>query len=155
MQQHSRIHVIAIRNAKVFIKATIDAIKAFPILNSSVDGENIVYKQDINLGLAVALDWGLIVPVIKRAVLRYMLQCPGPRAAACELCGRYCSLGRFKYAARSAERIVTSNDRPSRRISTGTSTPASPRPSAMPFPRPLLAPVTIATRPRRLTFMAV
>lgn len=49
------------------IKATIDAIKAFPILNSSVDGENVVYKQDINIGLAVALDWGLIVPVVKRA----------------------------------------------------------------------------------------
>lgn len=49
------------------IKATIDAIKAFPILNSSVDGDNVVYKQDINIGLAVALDWGLIVPVVKRA----------------------------------------------------------------------------------------
>ncbi len=49
------------------IKATIDALKVFPILNSSVDGENIIYKQDINIGLAVALDWGLIVPVIKRA----------------------------------------------------------------------------------------
>lgn len=49
------------------IKATIDALKAFPILNSSVDGENIIYKQEINIGLAVALDWGLIVPVIKRA----------------------------------------------------------------------------------------
>jgi pyruvate dehydrogenase E2 component (dihydrolipoamide acetyltransferase) len=49
------------------IKATVDAIKAFPILNSSVDGENIAYKQDINIGLAVALDWGLIVPVVKRA----------------------------------------------------------------------------------------
>ncbi len=49
------------------IKATIDALKAFPIINSSVDGENIIYKQDINIGLAVALDWGLIVPVIKRA----------------------------------------------------------------------------------------
>jgi len=51
----------------LIIKAVIDAIKAFPILNSSVDGENIVYKQDINIGLAVALDWGLIVPVVKRA----------------------------------------------------------------------------------------
>jgi 2-oxoglutarate dehydrogenase E2 component (dihydrolipoamide succinyltransferase) len=49
------------------IKAAIDALKAFPVLNSSVDGENIVYKQDINIGIAVALDWGLIVPVIKRA----------------------------------------------------------------------------------------
>lgn len=49
------------------IKATIDALKAFPVLNASVDGDNIVYKQDLNIGMAVALDWGLIVPVIKHA----------------------------------------------------------------------------------------
>jgi 2-oxoglutarate dehydrogenase E2 component (dihydrolipoamide succinyltransferase) len=48
-------------------KAAIDAIKAFPVLNSSVEGESIVYKKDINLGMAVALDWGLIVPVIRNA----------------------------------------------------------------------------------------
>jgi 2-oxoglutarate dehydrogenase E2 component (dihydrolipoamide succinyltransferase) len=39
----------------------------FPVLNSSVEGESIVYRHDINLGLAVALDWGLIVPVIRNA----------------------------------------------------------------------------------------
>jgi 2-oxoglutarate dehydrogenase E2 component (dihydrolipoamide succinyltransferase) len=49
------------------VKATIDALKEFPILNSSVDGENIVYRREINLGIAVALDWGLIVPVIRGA----------------------------------------------------------------------------------------
>ncbi len=49
------------------IKATIDALKALPIVNASLDGDNIVYKQDINIGMAVALDWGLIVPVIKQA----------------------------------------------------------------------------------------
>ena len=49
------------------LKATIDALKAFPVLNSSLDGETIVYKKDINIGLAVALDWGLIVPVIRNA----------------------------------------------------------------------------------------
>jgi pyruvate dehydrogenase E2 component (dihydrolipoyllysine-residue acetyltransferase) len=49
------------------IKATIDALKALPIVNSSVEGENIVYKHDYNIGIAVALDWGLIVPVIKQA----------------------------------------------------------------------------------------
>ncbi len=49
------------------IKAVTDALKATPILNSSVDGESILYKQDINVGIAVALDWGLIVPVIKSA----------------------------------------------------------------------------------------
>jgi len=49
------------------IKAAVDALRAVPIVNSSVDGENIVYHKDINVGMAVALDWGLIVPVIKRA----------------------------------------------------------------------------------------
>jgi len=49
------------------IKATIDALKAIPVVNASVEGENIVYKHDYNIGIAVALDWGLIVPVIKQA----------------------------------------------------------------------------------------
>ncbi len=49
------------------LKATIDALKEFPILNCSVDGESIIYKKEINLGIAVALDWGLIVPVIRAA----------------------------------------------------------------------------------------
>ena len=49
------------------MKAVITGLQAFPIVNSSVDGDNIVYKQDINLGIAVSLDWGLIVPVIKNA----------------------------------------------------------------------------------------
>jgi len=49
------------------LQATVEALKAWPILNASVDGENLVYKKDINLGVAVALDWGLIVPVIRNA----------------------------------------------------------------------------------------
>ncbi|MEO5858138.1 MAG: 2-oxoglutarate dehydrogenase, E2 component, dihydrolipoamide succinyltransferase [Pyrinomonadaceae bacterium] len=48
-------------------QAVTNAIRNFPVLNSQVDGENIVYKGDINLGMAVALDWGLIVPVIRKA----------------------------------------------------------------------------------------
>jgi 2-oxoglutarate dehydrogenase E2 component (dihydrolipoamide succinyltransferase) len=49
------------------IKAAIDALRAFPVVNASLDGDNIIYKHDINIGMAVALDWGLIVPVIKGA----------------------------------------------------------------------------------------
>ncbi len=48
-------------------KVAIDALRQFPIVNASIDGDNIVYKKDINLGIAVALDNGLIVPVIKNA----------------------------------------------------------------------------------------
>jgi 2-oxoglutarate dehydrogenase E2 component (dihydrolipoamide succinyltransferase) len=54
-------------------KAVIDAIRQFPIVNASVDGSNIVYKKDINLGVAVALDNGLIVPVIRNADERNLL----------------------------------------------------------------------------------
>jgi 2-oxoglutarate dehydrogenase E2 component (dihydrolipoamide succinyltransferase) len=49
------------------IKAAVDALRAVPIVNASVDGDNIVYHKEINIGIAVALDWGLIVPVIKNA----------------------------------------------------------------------------------------
>jgi len=42
-------------------------LRKFPIFNAQVNGDQIIYKQDINLGMAVALDGGLIVPVIKRA----------------------------------------------------------------------------------------
>jgi 2-oxoglutarate dehydrogenase E2 component (dihydrolipoamide succinyltransferase) len=48
-------------------QAITQAIRKFPVFNSQVSGDQIIYKRDINLGMAVALDWGLIVPVIKRA----------------------------------------------------------------------------------------
>ena len=48
-------------------RACVQALKDFPQVNASIDGENIVYHKDIHLGMAVALDWGLIVPVIKNA----------------------------------------------------------------------------------------
>ncbi len=50
-----------------FARAVIHAIRKWPIINSSVEGENIHYHPTINLGIAVALDWGLIVPVVKSA----------------------------------------------------------------------------------------
>jgi pyruvate dehydrogenase E2 component (dihydrolipoamide acetyltransferase) len=48
-------------------KVIVDALRQFPMVNASIDGANIVYKHDINLGIAVALDNGLIVPVIRKA----------------------------------------------------------------------------------------
>jgi len=48
-------------------KVVVDALRAFPLVNASIDGDNIVYKKDINLGIAVALEQGLIVPVIRNA----------------------------------------------------------------------------------------
>ena len=54
-------------------KVIVDALRQFPIVNASIDGTNIVYKKDINLGIAVALDHGLIVPVIRNADERNLL----------------------------------------------------------------------------------
>jgi len=48
-------------------KAVVTALKAFPTLNASLDGQKVIYHQNVNLGLAVALDWGLIVPVMHNA----------------------------------------------------------------------------------------
>jgi 2-oxoglutarate dehydrogenase E2 component (dihydrolipoamide succinyltransferase) len=50
-----------------FARAVVHGIRKWPIINSSVEGENIHYHPSINLGIAVALDWGLIVPVVKNA----------------------------------------------------------------------------------------
>jgi len=50
-----------------FVQAAATALKRFPIVNSSLDGDTIVYKRAINIGIAVNLEWGLIVPVIKHA----------------------------------------------------------------------------------------
>jgi pyruvate dehydrogenase E2 component (dihydrolipoyllysine-residue acetyltransferase) len=49
------------------LKAVVEGLKAVPVVNASIDGDNIVYHEDVNIGIAVALDWGLIVPVIKKA----------------------------------------------------------------------------------------
>ncbi len=49
------------------IKAVTQGLKTFPVINSSVAGTNVIYRKQINIGVAVALDWGLIVPVIKHA----------------------------------------------------------------------------------------
>jgi pyruvate dehydrogenase E2 component (dihydrolipoamide acetyltransferase) len=50
-----------------FVKAAVAGLRAFPTLNASLDGTNVVLHKEINVGIAVALDWGLIVPVVKNA----------------------------------------------------------------------------------------
>jgi len=49
------------------VRATVEALRAFPIVNASIDGNNIIYHNEINIGIAVALENGLIVPVIRNA----------------------------------------------------------------------------------------
>jgi pyruvate dehydrogenase E2 component (dihydrolipoamide acetyltransferase) len=55
------------------MKATVEALSMCPVLNASVDGDSIVYHKDVNVGVAVALDWGLIVPVIRNAEEKNLL----------------------------------------------------------------------------------
>jgi 2-oxoglutarate dehydrogenase E2 component (dihydrolipoamide succinyltransferase) len=49
------------------VKAVVDALRDVPVVNASVEGDAIRYHKDVNIGIAVALDWGLIVPVIRNA----------------------------------------------------------------------------------------
>jgi len=50
-----------------FVRACVEGLRAFPTVNASADGTTIVLHPEINVGIAVALDWGLIVPVLKNA----------------------------------------------------------------------------------------
>src|SRR5580704_13113033 len=50
-----------------FVRAAIIALQQYPIVNASLEGDNIRYHKNVNAGIAVALDWGLIVPVLKGA----------------------------------------------------------------------------------------
>ena len=50
-----------------FVRAAIIGLQQFPIINASTEGDNIRYHRHVNVGIAVALDWGLIVPVLKNA----------------------------------------------------------------------------------------
>lgn len=60
-------HGVKLTFTPFIVKAAVEALQAWPVMNASIDGDNIVYKKDINIGVAVALDWGLIVPVVKHA----------------------------------------------------------------------------------------
>jgi 2-oxoglutarate dehydrogenase E2 component (dihydrolipoamide succinyltransferase) len=50
-----------------FVRAAVIALQQWPIINATLEGDNIHYHRQINMGIAVALDWGLIVPVLKNA----------------------------------------------------------------------------------------
>jgi 2-oxoglutarate dehydrogenase E2 component (dihydrolipoamide succinyltransferase) len=62
----------------VFIaRAIADALRRHPLINASLDGHDILYKKDINLGVAVALEGGLIVPVVRNADGKSLLELSG------------------------------------------------------------------------------
>jgi 2-oxoglutarate dehydrogenase E2 component (dihydrolipoamide succinyltransferase) len=60
-------HGIKLTYTPFFLEASVHALKEHPIVNASVDGDDILFKEDIQLGCAVAINTGLIVPVIKKA----------------------------------------------------------------------------------------
>ena len=60
-------HGIALTFLPFVARASVEALRTFPLLNASIDGSNIIYHNEINIGIAVALENGLIVPVIRQA----------------------------------------------------------------------------------------
>jgi pyruvate dehydrogenase E2 component (dihydrolipoamide acetyltransferase) len=60
-------HGVRLTFMPFFVRAAIIALQQWPIINASLEGDNIHYHRHINVGIAVALDWGLIVPVLKNA----------------------------------------------------------------------------------------
>ncbi len=60
-------HGVRLTFMPFFVRAAIIALQQWPIINASLEGDNIRYHRHINVGIAVALDWGLIVPVLKNA----------------------------------------------------------------------------------------
>lgn len=68
--EHSGVHLTI---TPFFVQAAVRALQKFPIVNASIDGDSIVYKRDINIGIAVSLEGGLIVPVLKNAAEKNLL----------------------------------------------------------------------------------
>ncbi len=66
-EEFERRHGLKLTYTPFFVRAVVEAIREFPIVNSSVEGTTIIYRRDMNIGVAVALETGLIVPVIKHA----------------------------------------------------------------------------------------
>jgi len=60
-------HGVRLTFMPFFVRAALIAVQQWPIINASLEGDNIRYHRNINVGIAVALDWGLIVPVLKNA----------------------------------------------------------------------------------------
>ena len=66
-------HGVKLSFMPFFAKAAVQALKAFPTVNSQIDGDTVVYKHYVNLGIAVASEQGLVVPNVKDAQAKGML----------------------------------------------------------------------------------
>jgi len=78
-------HGVKLTYLPFLLKAAAAALRAYPIVNAIIDGDTLVYKNDVNIGIAVALDWGLVVPVIRGAD---QLSIAGLARAASDLANR-------------------------------------------------------------------
>ncbi|MBI5509481.1 MAG: 2-oxo acid dehydrogenase subunit E2 [Deltaproteobacteria bacterium] len=99
-------HGVPLTYTAFLMKAAVVALEAFPVVNASLDGSKAIYHRDINLGVAVALDWGLIVPVVANA-------------------GELNLLGLARHAADLAERARTKKLKPEE-VQAGTFTISNP-----------------------------
>lgn len=66
-ERFAEVHNISLGFMSFFVKACTMALKEFPRLNAFIDGEEIIYHQDVNMGIAVSTDRGLAVPVLRKA----------------------------------------------------------------------------------------
>ncbi|HMA12267.1 MAG TPA: 2-oxoglutarate dehydrogenase complex dihydrolipoyllysine-residue succinyltransferase [Steroidobacteraceae bacterium] len=62
-------HGVKLGFSSFFVRATIEALKRFPVINAAVDGSDIVYREYYDIGMAVSTDRGLVVPVLRDADL--------------------------------------------------------------------------------------
>ena len=67
-------HGVRLTFMPFFVRAACMALKSYPIVNAQIDGDSIVYKQYVHIGVAVASDQGLVVPVVKDADTKGLLQ---------------------------------------------------------------------------------
>jgi len=107
-----------------FARAVLAGIREWPIVNASVEGESIRYHGNVNLGIAVALDWGLIVPVVKHAEEKNFL---GLQRAITEL------------AERARNKKLSPDD-----VQGGTFTITNPGPYGPLFGTPIINPPQVA-----------
>ena len=98
-------------------RAAVGALGEFPVLNASLDGDEIVHHDDVNLGIAVALDDGLIVPVIPRAQTLSVRAWPRTIADVADRARGSASTPTRSTAARSRSPTRASSGRCSRRRS--------------------------------------
>ncbi|MHB2016575.1 MAG: dihydrolipoamide acetyltransferase family protein [Candidatus Xenobia bacterium] len=78
-------HGVKLTLTPFIVRAVAGTLKQHPILNSAVVGDNVVYRKDVHMGVAVALDWGLVAPVVKHADEKNIL---GLCRAIADLAGR-------------------------------------------------------------------